>query len=162
MARWSLLGIAALVRAAAFFALWLLLVDATDVPNLVVGGVCAMAAAVLSTLVQSLRTEHVRLRPSMLRRAYRPFLLLITDSARVTLALFARLVLRRPIRGRFRAVRYRATGDDVEDACRRLLTEWGASLAANRYAIGIDQKRNALIVHELVPAPGPPDPMELG
>lgn len=162
MAKWSLLGIAALARAAALFGLWLLLVDATDEPNLITGGVCALAAAGLATAVQAMKGQHPRLRLSMLLRLYRPFLLLVTDSVRVTLALFAHLILRRPVQGTFRAVRYRATAPDPDDRARRLLTEWAASLAANRYAIGIDQRRNILIVHQLVPAPGPLDPLELG
>ena len=162
MAKWSLLGIAALARAIAFFALWVLLVDGVDEPNLLTGGVCALAAAGLATAVQARRGHHGRLRPSMLRHAYRPFLLLVTDTVRVTLALFGHLVLRRHIQGTFRAVRYRATGDDADDVTRRLLTEWAASLAANRYAIGIDPRRNTLIIHQLVPTSGPLDPLELG
>lgn len=162
MAKWSLLGIAALARAAVLFALWLLLVDATDAPNLLTGAVCAIAAAVLATVVQSLRTVHARLRPSMLVRAYRPFLALLADTGRVTAALFSRLVLRRPVRGRFRAVRYRASGEESEDVARCLLTEWAASLAANRYAIGVDRRRKLLLVHELVPARAPLDPLDLG
>jgi hypothetical protein len=162
MAKWSQLGIAALVRAAAFFGFWMLLVDATDEPNLITGGVCALAAAIVSTVVQSVKGEHARVRPSMLRWFYRPFLFLITDTVRVTGALLARLVLRRDVRGKFRAVRYRATGENSEDVACRLLTEWAASLAANRYAIGIDPRRHVLVVHELVPASGPLDPLELG
>ena len=162
MARWSLLVIAALTRAAAFFGLWLLLVDGTDEPNLLAGGVSALVAALLVTALQSHRTVHARLRPGMLRRVYRPLLLLVPDTGRVTAALFARLVLRRDVRGNFRAVRYRATGDDPNDTARRLLSEWGASVAPNRYAIGVDPDQDALIVHELVRATGPLDPLELG
>src|SRR5205085_11470444 len=139
-----------------------LLVDGVDEPNLITGGVCALAAAGLATAVQARRAHRERLRASMLRYAYRPFLLLVTDTVRVTLALFGHLVLRRRIGGTFRAVRYRATGNDADDAARRVLTEWGASLAANRYAIGVDPRHNTLIVHQLVPAPGPLDPLELG
>jgi multisubunit Na+/H+ antiporter MnhE subunit len=162
MAKWSQLGIAALVRAASLFGLWILLVDGTDEPNLITGGVCAVGAALLVTTVQSLKSEHARVRPSMLRRFYRPFLYLVTDTFRVTGALLARLVLRRDVRGEFRAARYRATGDSSDDVTRRLLTEWAASMAPNRYAIGIDRRRNVLIVHELVSASGPLDPLELG
>ena len=162
MAKWSLLGLAAVARAAAFFALWLLLVDATDEPQMVTGAVCAIAAAGLATAVQSLRSVHARLRPSMLRYVFRPFVLLITDTARVSWALFQRLVLNRPVTGRFRAVKYRATGDGDDDVGRRALTEWGASLAPNRYAIGIDPREGVLIVHQLVDASGPLDPLELG
>jgi multisubunit Na+/H+ antiporter MnhE subunit len=162
MAKWSLRVTGALSRAAVFFALWLLLVDATDEPNLLAGGVIALAAAFLAALVQSHRTVHPRPSLAMLRRAYRPLLLLVTDTGRVTLALFQRLVLRRDIRGKFRAVRYRAGGDDPADVGRRLVSAWAASVAPNRYAIGIDRERDVLIIHELVPTAGPLDPLELG
>lgn len=162
MAKWSLLGLGAVARAAAFFALWLLLVDATDEPNLLTGAACALGAAALATAVQSLRSVHARLRPSMLRYVYRPFVLLVSDTLRVIWALLQRLVLRRPVSGMFRAAQFRATGDSEDDAARRILTQWGASLAANRYAIGIDRRTDLLIVHQLVDASGPLDPLELG
>lgn len=162
MAKWSLLGIAALARAALFFAMWLLLVDGTDLPNLLAGAVCAIAAALLASRVQSLRSVHARPRFSMLRHVYRPFALLLSDTWRVSAALFARIVLRRPVRGTFRAARYRATGEDPDDVARRLMTGWGASLGPNRYVIGVDREAQALIVHQLVPASGPLDPLELG
>ncbi len=160
MAKTSLL--ATLARAVAYFVFWLLLVDGVDEPNLITGGVCALAAAGLVAAVQGRKGAHARLRPSMLRRAYRPFLLLISDSLRVSLALVTRLCRRRVIQGSFRAVRYQSTGDAEEDLARRLLTEWSVSLAANRYAIGIDREKGILLVHQLVPAPGPLDPLELG
>jgi hypothetical protein len=88
-------------------------------------------------------------------------LLLGTDTARVTWALAGQLVGRRA-HGRLRAVRYAATARTPEDSARRILTEWSTSLAANRYAIGIDLERGYLLVHELVPSDGPLDPLELG
>jgi hypothetical protein len=57
---------------------------------------------------------------------------------------------------------YRATGPEPEATARRLLTQWGGSVGANRYVIGIDPDREQLIVHELVPARGSLDPLELG
>src|SRR5579884_4455325 len=130
--KWTALGLVAL-RLVAFFALWLLLVDATDEPNMLTGLGCAVLATVLATLVQSLRSVHAELRPSMLRYAYRPLLLLITDSVRVGRAIVARGLLHREVTGRWRAVRYRATSQASDDVARRILTEWGASTGPNRY-----------------------------
>ena len=98
----------------------------------------------------------------MLRHAYRPFVLLVTDTLRVTAALVRHLVLRRPVDGRLRAVRYRAVGDSADEVTRRVLSEWTPSLAANRYAVGIDVERGYMLVHQLVDSPGPLDPLELG
>src|SRR5579862_3792430 len=125
-------------RGIALFALWMVLVDSSSEPEVLTGLVVAVAGAVLGTLVSSARGEPARMSPAMLRRIHRPFLLLLTDTARVTWALVARAVLRRRVEGRLRAVRYRATAQTPDARARRILTEWGASLAANRYAIGID------------------------
>jgi multisubunit Na+/H+ antiporter MnhE subunit len=152
----------AVLRATAFFLLWLLLVDSVGEQQLVAGGICAVIAAALATGIHSRGSVGARLRPSMLRFVYRPLTLLVSDSARVTWALFARVVLRRTVSGRIRAVRYDAVADDPEDVTRRILTEWGASAAPNRYAIGIDPDRRVLVVHELVRSSGPLDPLELG
>ena len=152
----------AVIRAAAFFTLWLLLVDSVGSQQLVAGGVCAIIAAALASGIHSLGSVGARPTASMLRFAYRPFGLLVTDTARVTWALFGRLVLRRRVRGNLRAVRYDAVADEPSDIARRILTEWGASAAPNRYVIGIDRDRNLLLIHELVPTSGPLDPLELG
>ena len=152
----------AVIRVVAFFLLWLLLVDTVDEQNLVTGGVCALIAAALATGMRSRASVGAWITPRMLHFVYRPFKLLVSDTARVTWALFARLVLRRPILGRLRAVRYDAVGDEPADVGRRILTEWGASAGPNRYVIGIDTDRHLLLIHELVPAAGPLDPLELG
>jgi|SRR5579884_1146604 len=159
--RWTAVVLVAL-RLVASFALWLLLVDDTSEPNMLAGAVCAVLATGLATRVQSLRTVHAAPRPAMLRHAYRPLALLVVDSGRVARALIARGILRRPVHGRWRAVRYRSTGEEAADVARRVLTEWGASLGPNRYVIGIDAEDDVLLVHELVPASGPIDPLELG
>jgi hypothetical protein len=155
-------GIAMLSRLVAFFAIYLLLADAVQTPELITGAVAAVLAAGLATLLDNFRSVNASVRPSMLRYAYRPFIALVTDSGRAAWALLQLLMLRRPVRGRFRVARYTATGDDEEDAARRVLTEWAGSLGANRYVIGIDPERERLIVHEMVPAEGPLDPLELG
>lgn len=155
-------ALAMLGRATLFFGLWLVLVDSTDEPDMITGAVCVVIAVALATAVQSLRSVHARPRPSMFRYAHRPLLALVTDSVRVTAALGAALLLRRPIQGRFRAVRYRATGDEPDAVARRILTEWAGSVGANRYVLGIDTDNELLLVHELVASPGRLDPLELG
>jgi multisubunit Na+/H+ antiporter MnhE subunit len=155
-------GIAVLARVAAFFVMYLLLADTVQTPELITGAVAAVLAAALATLLGNCRSVHARVDPSMLRYAYRPLTALVTDSGRAAWALVQLLVLRRPVRGRFRVARYTATGDPEQNAARRILTEWAGSLGANRYVIGIDPEREQLIVHEMIPAQGPLDPLELG
>ncbi len=131
-------------------------------PELLTGLVVAILAAMVAGLVARARTVHASFELGMLRHAHRPWILLVTDSVRVSVALFRMAVLRRPVQGRFRAVRYGATGDARSDVGRRILTEWAASLAPNRYAVGVDRDAHSLLVHELVEAGGPLDPLELG
>jgi hypothetical protein len=156
------IGIGVLIRVAAFFAIYLLLADTVETPELITGVVAAVLAAAVATLMDNSRSVDASVRPSMLRYAYRPFIALVSDSGRAAWALVQLLVLRRPVRGRFRVVRYTATGEQAQDAARRVLTEWAGSLGANRYVIGIDPERELLIVHEMIPAQAPLDPLELG
>src|SRR5947209_3901781 len=126
MTGWVSHGVRITVRALAMFALWMLLVDNTHEPELVTGAVAAGVTAILGEFVFSASTEHVRFAPRMLRHAHRPFLLLVTDTARITRVLLTRLLSGRETPGRFRAVRYRAVTASDEDCGRRILTEWGA------------------------------------
>jgi multisubunit Na+/H+ antiporter MnhE subunit len=156
------MGMSFLVRSAAFFALWLLLVDDVTSPQLWTGAVVAVLAAGLAVAIDRLRAERPRLKLRMLARIYRPLLLLVTDSARVSWALVRMLSGRGTGLGRLYTVPYRAIGNNSEEAARRALTEWAASLAPNRYVIGCDRDTGVLLVHELLPARGPSDPLELG
>lgn len=151
-----------LARAGILFAVWLLLVDSTDEQNSLVGAAVALLGALLTGLLQSLRPVRLRPRPVMFRFIHRPLTLLFTDTFRVARALLSSLPYRSNEYGRLRAVRYRACDDDPEQAARRILTEWGASLGSNRYVIGIDSDSGVLLVHELQPSSGPLDPLELG
>lgn len=148
-------------RALVLFALWLWLDDTVVEPELITGAVVALGAAAIATMLAP-RPPRQRFRLAMLRHAWRPPLLLVTDTVRVTRALLTALAGGRAPHGRLRAVGYRATGDSPEELTRRILTEWGASLAPDRYVIGIDREAGLLLVHELVPAAGPLDPLELG
>lgn len=151
-----------LARAGFLFAFWLLLVDSTDEQNSFVGAGVALLGALMTGLLQYLRPVRLRPRPSMFRFVYRPLVLLVTDTFRVARVIISSLPGRSSQYGRFRAVRYSACDDDPEQAARRVLTEWGASLGSNRYVIGIDSEAGTLLVHELHPSSGPLDPLELG
>lgn len=151
-----------LLRSLILFALWMLLVDDPDEPDVLTGIATALAVAVFVEFITAARDQSLRVTPGMLRHLHRPVVLLVTDTGRATLALIGALG-GRPPRSTIRVSPYRATSEtDPEAGGRRLLTQWGASLGANRYVVGIDTERDELVVHELVPAAGPLDPMELG
>lgn len=144
------------------FALWLLLTDNLAEPELIAGGVAALLAGALATRLWSLSELHPRLRARMLARAYRPLLLLVTDTTRVLRVLALAPVRGRRAHGRLVAARYEATKDEPEQLARRILSAWAASVGSNRYVIGIDREQQMMLVHELTSAPGPIDPLELG
>lgn len=160
--RLSRLALRAAARAGLLLGLWLLLVDGVDQQNLFVGIGVALLGALLIAALQYLQPVRLRPRAVMLRFLYRPVWLLFSDTLRVTRVLAHALPYRSSEAGRLRAVRYRACADDPEQAARRVLTEWGASLGSNRYVIGIDCEAGLLLVHELHPSSGPLDPLELG
>jgi hypothetical protein len=154
------------VRSAAFWlawfliclGLWMLLVFKTEPAEIIAG---AAAAAVAATGV-----ERVRL------RGYAPFapdplwsrklVLLPVEVARDTW-LLARVLIRRfvrgePVKGRFRFVHFEASGgDDPRSQARRATAKWVASVSPNTYLLGFDEKRDVVVLHQLVPADDVPD-----
>ncbi len=162
MARRAQIAGALLLQAAGLYVIWLLIDDNVSQPELFTGIAVALLSLTLAVVVRRSSTVRIRVRPAMFRYAYRLPGLLVADSMRVCGVVLRALVLRRPIRGRLRAVRYRAAGDAEADLGRRVLTEWAASIAPNRYVLGIDIESEVLLVHELVETKGRLDPLELG
>jgi multisubunit Na+/H+ antiporter MnhE subunit len=146
----------------ALAALYLALADSRSVPELATGGVAAAIGASAASIVHAQRLARVRPRAAWLLRAWRALALLLVDTVVLARALIGLLVLRRRVRGRLRAVRFRAAGDDPRSAARRALVQLLGSLAPNRIVIGVDRDRDVLLVHELVPRDEPLDPLELG
>jgi multisubunit Na+/H+ antiporter MnhE subunit len=145
---------------ALLFGVWMLLVDTRTVPELLTGVGAAALAAAGSELVRAQRIAEVRVRLRWLARAWRPIARIPVDTGVVIWA----LTRPRRTRGRFRALRFRAPGEDSEDNSRRAFAEVAGSLAPNTYVIGVDPGRRVLIVHQLVPRGDPAttlDPLDL-
>lgn len=150
-----------LLRWSILMALWLALVDNAKLAELLAG---AVAAAICATLAGRAETETVtrpRFELALLRRVWRPLLRLPLDTALLAAALPRRLRSGRRGTGRFRAVRFRDRGGR-RAAGRQVIAESLGSLAPNRYVIGIDPRDEYMLVHELVAADEPVDPLELG
>ena len=159
---WTARAAGLALRAAALYLVWLVIDDNVAQPELFTGVVVAILALALAIVVRRSSTVHAQIRMSMLRRAWRLPLLLIADTVRVGATVLRSLTGRRGPHGRFRAVRYRATTDSSPDVGRRVLTAWAASIAPNRYVIGIDREAEVLLVHELAPTRRDIDPLKLG
>jgi hypothetical protein len=129
--------------------LYLLLIDTTDLPELIVGAAIATLAATAFGLAreQYLAAETVRL--AWLGRMYRP--LAQTPSDIVALVGAALVQLRHPRRthGVFRAVPFACGDNEAREIGRRALAESLGSFAPNTIIIGVDPERELLLGHQL-------------
>lgn len=131
-------------------ALYLLLIDITDLPELIVG---AVAAALAATGFELAREQHVAseaLRLRWLVRLHRPLLRVPADLAIVLAAAVGQLVRPRAVRGEFRAVPFRADVDgEARETGRRALAEAFGSFAPNTVVVGVDGDRELILAHQL-------------
>jgi hypothetical protein len=145
-------------------ALYFLLIDITDLPELIVGA----GAAVLGTTglelarEQGIVGESVRWR--WLLRLHRPLLRIPRDIIVVSAMALVAIVRRRPAFGTFRVVRFAGGEDEPHETGRRALAEAAGSLAPNTFVVGIDGDRELILAHQLRPtgARETIDPLELG
>jgi hypothetical protein len=132
------------------FGVWLLLLSARTVAEAAVGA-CAAALGVVG--VEAVRTGRpARFRPQVGWLRLLPALpyRVVVDSAAVFAELGRHLLLRRPLRGRVRTLRFEAGAErDASSTARRAFALWLASFAPNTFALGIDGERNVIVLHEL-------------
>jgi multisubunit Na+/H+ antiporter MnhE subunit len=143
----------------------LLVVDSIDVSELVTGIVAAAVGATAVTTVRGQRLVVFRPRLRWALGLWQLPLQAVLDTGLLVAVLWRRLVLRRPVGGSFRAVPFRATGEDPETAARRVVAKGVASFAPNTYALDVDREHELILVHQLVPKPDQPksiDPLGLG
>jgi multisubunit Na+/H+ antiporter MnhE subunit len=136
-------------------ALYLLIDDTVQAPELVAGAIAAAAGATGATLVHRERQVLLRGDWRWLRAAWRPLLGLVADLWPLARALVARGVLRREERGVLVEVPFDATGDGPDDTARRVVTEALGSLAPNTIVVRVDTDRGRVVAHQLVPTDDP-------
>lgn len=145
--------------------LYLLLIDITDLPELIVGAVAAVLAAIGTELArhQGIVGESLQLR--WLKYLYRPLLRVPLDIWVVSLAALTALVRPGQIQGRFQTVRFAEDHDDeLRARGRRALAVTLGSFAPNTFIVGIDTERQLMLAHQLRPndKPGALDLLRLG
>ncbi len=134
-------------------ALYLLLIDITDLPELIVG---AAAAAIAATGLELAREQHIvgeTVRLGWLVRLYRPFLKAPGDIWRVSAAGLSQLVAPRAVRGEFRTLAFRTESRQELEGGRRALAQSFGSFAPNTIIIGVDAERELILAHQLTPSP---------
>jgi hypothetical protein len=130
-------------------ALYLLLIDTTDLPELIVG---AGAAALAATGFELAREQQVpdgmspRLR--WVGRLYRPLLNVPPDVLALSWLAARQLVRPREVNGEFRSVPFQ-THAQKHGTGRRALAESFGSFAPNTIVIGVDAERELLLGHQL-------------
>lgn len=144
-------------------ALYLLLIDITDLPELIVG---AGAAALAATGLDLAREQGAgqRIRGGWLLRIYRPILRVPLDIVIVSLMALRAIADRRARHGTFRALPFAGGGPQQLAGGRRALAEGFGSLAPNTFVIGIDEEQELILAHQLrrMPSRKTIDVLDLG
>lgn len=145
-------------------ALYFLLIDITDLPELIVGAGAAVLAATGFELAREQGIVGESIRWSWLLRLYRPVLRVPRDIAVVSAMALLALVRREPTLGSFRVVRFEGNGDEPHETGRCALAEAAGSVAPNTFVVGVDVERQLMLAHQLKPTGGREaiDPLELG
>ena len=136
-------------------ALYLLLIDTPDLPELLVAAGAAALAAIAFELARELRTAGgVSARLSWFATVYRPFLKVPSDIAAVTAVTLRQLIHPRQVNGAFRAVPFRCGPEHDIETGRRALAESLGSFAPNTIVVGVDVERELILGHQLRPTGG--------
>jgi hypothetical protein len=145
-------------------ALYLLLIDITDLPELIAGAGAAVLAATGLELAREQGVVGESIRWRWLTRLYRPVLKVPVDVVIVSLMALRAVGDRRARHGSFRALPF-ASGEQKQLASgRRALAEAFGSLAPNTFVIGIDEDQELILAHQLrrMPSRKTVDVLELG
>ncbi|HUA72700.1 MAG TPA: hypothetical protein VMA96_16510 [Solirubrobacteraceae bacterium] len=130
-------------------ALYLLLIDTTDLPELIVG---AGAAAIAATGFELARERDVAggitVRLRWIGRLYRPLLNVPGDVVTLSSLAARQLIPPRKVNGEFRTAPFR-TGVHKPDTGRQALAESFGSFAPNTIIIGADAESELLLGHQL-------------
>jgi hypothetical protein len=136
-------------------ALYLLLIDLTSLPELLVGaGAAALAATGLELArEQQLVGESIRMR--WLGRVYRPVAKVPSDIWFVSSLAVRQLLSPRAEVGQFRTAPFKSGQNEEQEMGRRALAESFGSFAPNTIIVGVDPERELILGHQLRRTGGP-------
>jgi hypothetical protein len=144
--------------AAAVFAggLYLLLIDTTSLPELIVGaGAVALAATGFELAREQQTAGGLTARLRWLGTLYRPLLKVPSDIAVLSLLAFRQLIRPEPVNGTFRAVHFGCGPEHDIESGRRALAEAFGSFAPNTIVIGVHVEAELILGHQLRHTGGP-------
>jgi hypothetical protein len=140
------------VTSVALAGVWLVVTDSPKLPELLTGAVVVAIAATASELVRAQRDNPLRPPARGLVRAWRPIVRAPRDLLLVAGAIARQVFERRQQRGRVRALPFGHGGEAPDALGRRALAEGLGSFAPNTIVIGVDDERDVILVHQLVPS----------
>jgi multisubunit Na+/H+ antiporter MnhE subunit len=134
--------------------LWFLYTDSLNVPELLVGAGAAVLASTGAAVVEGQRFAQFSPKPQWLLLFLTEPWYALTDSAAILWALMKRIAGRKSD-AQFKVVRLDAGGDDNESAARRALAIALTTIPPNSIVIGIDRRRNLMLIHQVLPTGTP-------
>ncbi len=137
-------------------ALYLLLIDITTLPELIVG---AVAVALAASAFELAREEQIAgglsARMRWLATLHRSLKTVPSDIALLSLLAVRQLVRPRQVNGTFRAVPFRCGDEEELETGRRAMAEAFGSFSPNTIIVGVDGERELILGHQLRPRGGP-------
>jgi hypothetical protein len=131
-------------------ALYLLLIDTTSLPELIVGaGAAALAASGFELAREQQTAGGLRARFRWLATLHRPVKNVPVDVALLSLLAIRQLVRPRPVNGVFRAVPFRCGDEEDLETGRRAMAESFGSFSPNTIIAGVDAERELILGHQL-------------
>ena len=129
--------------------LYLLLIDTTSLPELIVAGAAVLLALAGLELTREQEIFEARARTRWLSRLHRPLLKVPRDVVTVSAVALRQLVRPKAVTGQFRAVPFACGGDERLENAKRALAESLGSFAPNTIVVGVDPERQLLLAHQL-------------
>ena len=134
--------------------LWLLLTSTIDPAEVLVGAGAAVLGATAAAVVRRKGGSRIQVRLRWFRTAWLVPLRIATETWDVFAVLVAHATGRRRVRGTLQAVPFRHGGESPRQDARRAIATTGISMVPNTFVIGIDARRDEMLVHQLRADPG--------
>ena len=135
-----------------FFVFYMLLAGTLVASELIAGAAAAAVAASVAELVRVQDARRFRPRLVWIIRARRLPVGVVRDTFVLFAALWRHLSGKQRIDGAFRAFYYPVAGEGGRASARRALLNAALSLSPNTFVVGIDEEREQILVHQLVPS----------
>lgn len=134
--------------------LWVILDDSIALDELLAGAAAAALGALLAETAGYQAATRLRMRAEWLAPALRLPAQLVQDTGIVFAALWRRVTRGEEPPSGFRELPVRFGDQTVAGKTRRALLVGGRSFAPNSFALGIDEDRDVMVIHQLVVTEG--------